>query len=81
MPGPSLRRSTGSDFDRFVRLDDGRDRAGGGSGLGLTIVAEVIAAHGGTVTLGGNPSGAQVTMRLPIVTMAAGGIANPSREV
>jgi signal transduction histidine kinase len=34
-------------FDRFSRPDDGR--SGGGSGLGLSIVALVAAAHGGTV--------------------------------
>ena len=36
-------------FERFVRLDEGRDRSAGGSGLGLAIVAEIVAAHGGTV--------------------------------
>ena len=34
-------------FERFVRLDDARARADGGAGLGLAIVAEVVAAHGG----------------------------------
>lgn len=38
-------------FDRFVRLDEGRDRSAGGSGLGLAIVKEIITAHGGTVTV------------------------------
>jgi signal transduction histidine kinase len=37
-------------FDRFVRLDEGRDRSVGGSGLGLAIVREIVTAHGGTVT-------------------------------
>lgn len=36
-------------FERFVRLDDSRTRSEGGAGLGLAIVAEVAAAHGGTV--------------------------------
>ncbi|MFD8492693.1 sensor histidine kinase [Amycolatopsis sp. NPDC059657] len=48
-------------FDRFVRLDDGRDRDDGGSGLGLAIVAEIAHAHGGTVTA----DGAVLTVRLP----------------
>ncbi|WP_232075947.1 HAMP domain-containing sensor histidine kinase [Phytohabitans suffuscus] len=53
-------------FDRFVRLDDGRDRDGGGSGLGLAIVAEVVAAHRGAVALAdGQLGGARVTVRLP----------------
>jgi signal transduction histidine kinase len=46
-------------FERFVRLDDARARTDAdGSGLGLAIVAELVAAHDGTVamttsTLGG----------------------------
>lgn len=39
-------------FDRFTRLADARDRDSGGSGLGLAIVTEMIAAQGGTVTIG-----------------------------
>lgn len=35
-------------FGRFERLQDARDRDSGGAGLGLAIVAEVAAAHGGT---------------------------------
>jgi signal transduction histidine kinase len=56
-------------FERFVRLDDARGRNGdeaGGAGLGLAIVAEVVAAHGGTVTIGdGALGGARVETRLP----------------
>ena len=33
-------------FDRFVRLDEARDRDSGGTGLGLAIVREVAAAPG-----------------------------------
>jgi signal transduction histidine kinase len=36
-------------FDRFVRLDEARDRDSGGSGLGLAIVREMATFHGGTV--------------------------------
>ncbi|MGH8829125.1 MAG: sensor histidine kinase, partial [Jiangellaceae bacterium] len=38
-------------FDRFVRLDEARTRDDGGAGLGLAIVAELVRAHDGTVTL------------------------------
>ena len=38
-------------FGRFTRLDDARARDEGGSGLGLAIVAELVAAHHGSVTL------------------------------
>ncbi len=44
-------------FDRFVRLDDARNRDEGGSGLGLAIVASVADAHGGTVSATPGPGG------------------------
>jgi len=37
-------------FERFYRADPSRARASGGVGLGLSIVAAVARAHGGTVT-------------------------------
>lgn len=38
-------------FERFTRLDEARDRDAGGSGLGLSIVAQVAAAHDGEVSV------------------------------
>jgi signal transduction histidine kinase len=38
-------------FDRFYRVDTARDRAAGGSGLGLSIVKWIIEAHKGSVQL------------------------------
>lgn len=54
-------------FERFHRADDSRSRAdGGGSGLGLSIVDELVRAHGGTVDLDTTPgAGATFTVRLP----------------
>ncbi len=53
-------------FDRFVRLDEDRSRRGGGAGLGLAIVRELVAAHGGTVTVGASPTGgAEFHVTLP----------------
>ncbi|MFI5693753.1 ATP-binding protein [Kribbella sp. NPDC051586] len=55
-------------FERFVRLDSSRARASGGSGLGLSIVQEIIKAHQGTVTLSPATTGgttATVTLPLP----------------
>lgn len=44
-------------FERFVRLDAARTRDAGGSGLGLAIVAEIAAAHHGTVRIGERAGG------------------------
>jgi two-component system OmpR family sensor kinase len=53
-------------FERFYRTDAARSRADGGSGLGLAIVAELVAAHRGTVTVGETPGGgATFTATLP----------------
>ncbi len=53
-------------FERFVRLDEGRDRGEGGSGLGLAIAREVARAHGGEVTLADSPlGGLRAEVRLP----------------
>lgn len=53
-------------FERFVRLDSDRARSGGGAGLGLAIVAEVVAAHGGTITVDDRPGGGTtMTVTLP----------------
>ncbi len=70
-PGiPANQRSTM--FDRFVRLDDARSTDAGGAGLGLAIVAEIVAAHGGDVTIGDSPlGGAVVTLRLPVTEARA----------
>jgi len=55
-------------FERFVRLDDARDRDAGGSGLGLAIVAEVVGAHRGTITVGNSGlGGARFEVRLPAI--------------
>ncbi|ROQ40720.1 signal transduction histidine kinase [Frondihabitans sp. PhB188] len=53
-------------FDRFVRLDEGRDRDSGGSGLGLAIVESVVRSHGGTVAVEtADGGGARFVVRVP----------------
>jgi two-component system OmpR family sensor kinase len=55
-------------FERFFRADSSRTRsaASPGSGLGLSIVAALVAAHGGTVDAQSDPGeGSTFTVRLP----------------
>jgi two-component system, OmpR family, sensor kinase len=53
-------------FERFYRADSSRTRASGGSGLGLSIVGALVAAHEGTVSLDTRPGeGATFRVLLP----------------
>ena len=52
-------------FERFQRVDPERSRDQGGSGLGLSIVAAVVAAHGGTIGVG-QTEGGGATFRIEL---------------
>ncbi|SEE90123.1 sensor histidine kinase [Ruania alba] len=53
-------------FERFVRLDEAREREAGGAGLGLAIAREVARTQGGEVTLTGSElGGARAVLRVP----------------
>jgi len=53
-------------FERFYRADQSRARASGGVGLGLSIVAAVAEAHGGTVTARSGQPGATFRIVIPL---------------
>jgi two-component system OmpR family sensor kinase len=57
-------------FERFYRVEESRTRANGGSGLGLSIVAALTAAHGGTTDVETKLGiGSRFRIRLPLAEM------------
>ncbi len=68
--GPGLTdEQAGRIFERFYRADQSRSRLHGGTGLGLGIVAAIIAAHGGTVDVVAAPGeGTAIRVHLPAGT-------------
>jgi two-component system sensor histidine kinase BaeS len=54
-------------FDRFWRADPARQRATGGSGLGLTIAHRIVSDHGGRIEVSSQPGrGTEFMVRLPL---------------
>ena len=60
-------------FDRFRQGGQGAGLSSGGLGIGLSIVREIVTAHGGTVLAesDGVGRGARFTVRLPRLTVPA----------
>jgi two-component system OmpR family sensor kinase len=78
--GPGLPPEAGARvFEPFYRADSGRSRDRGGSGLGLSIVAAVVTAHGGSVRAVGTPGGgATFVVELPLQPPAPESQPSPS---
>jgi len=53
-------------FERFFRADPSRARGSGGAGIGLAIVKELVAAHGGDVGAENEADGVTVWFELPV---------------
>ena len=61
-------------FDRFYRVDMTATSASGGTGLGLTIVREIVERHGGTVDVESEVGkGSVFTVALPLIGSAGSG--------
>ena len=58
-------------FDRFYRAEPSRDRASGGSGLGLSIAKAIVELHGGKMAAANSSKGAVFKVELPLVRGAA----------
>ena len=59
-------------FEPFVRLETSRNREGGGTGLGLTLVKAIAEGHGGQITLENRPDGGlRARMKLPRTVVPA----------
>lgn len=56
-------------FDLFIQSETTRFRAEGGLGIGLTLVKQIVEAHGGTVSAAsqGSGLGSRFTVRLPLI--------------
>ncbi|GIO16068.1 two-component sensor histidine kinase [Cohnella xylanilytica] len=54
-------------FERFFKVDKSRNRASGGSGLGLSIVKKIVDLHGGDISAQSRPGeGTRFRVRLPL---------------
>jgi signal transduction histidine kinase len=56
-------------FDRFMQVEDSRDRSQGGLGIGLALVRHIVNLHGGSVCAfsEGPGKGSEFRIRLPLL--------------
>ena len=68
-------------FGRFWRAEGGRERGRGGAGLGLAIVAAIVAAHRGEVAArNAEDGGATFSVALPPAPAEAPARPRPARD-
>lgn len=54
-------------FGRFVRVDDSRNRASGGAGVGLAVCRQLVESRGGTIVVQPSDRGAALRVELPLL--------------
>jgi signal transduction histidine kinase/DNA-binding response OmpR family regulator len=68
-------------FDRFYRVDNTSTKEYEGSGLGLSIVKELIELHGGTISVQSNVNkGTTFTINLPLDEFEESVLENPNED-
>lgn len=69
-------------FERFARLDAGRERDAGGAGLGLALTKRIVEQHGGRISVEDSPlGGAGFVVALPSAAWSMGVDPGVSSEV
>lgn len=61
------REEIGRIFERFYQVDGSPSRASEGTGIGLSLVRELVRLHGGTIEVASTPrAGSEFTVTLPV---------------
>ena len=68
-------------FERFARLQEGRARDEGGTGLGLSLTKRIVEHHGGRIRVeDGDSGGARFVISLPSAGWTGGAAAGDTRD-
>ena len=68
-------------FERFARLQEGRERDQGGTGLGLALTKRIVEHHGGEIRVEEGPDGgASFVVCLPSAAWTAGQVGDADRD-